>query len=355
MTVKSPSPKTTSLLKRYKPKLYVAPGSFRPLSFYEDYLPQTNLKKSDGTVIDTSPNRDDLMKYHLSESYYLNYQRTAGGILNAQSSSGTVPLYGRVYSDTVAWDTGSIKLTFLKYSVVFPFSGLPAANSWWKEAGAHLMGAPWEWHELDIHGAIYVILHGTSNKPLGIMLAQHNYHETLLRGTDFQWPDNGRIRISFAKRSNEPYLITDRRGTRIEPTIGNPADLLELYKPGWFRPVSAGYDRIVAPGDGAITIPTAIKQLPPGDPLYTSLMDLGDRRKLFGYWPIWYREGPPGINYYAPPPLKNLADLAAFWYINENDKQFFELWRKYNRDWRTMNWEPLIRYQEKDFYHALRK
>lgn len=335
--------------------MYVAPNSYRPISFYEDYLPNTVLKTAQDSIRHSQVTRDRLKQFKNNKNTYLDYQLSISEARNLKRNDVTSIFNGRVYADTLTHENDSVPLLFLKYSAVFPYSGLPYGNAWWKNAAGYLAGEPWGWHELDIHGAVHVILHAKTKEPLGVLLAQHNHHRTHLRSIDFKWPDDDRVKISNAVRSNEPYLISDDHSTRYEPTIGNPEDIAALYERTWVRPLSAGYDRIIAPEDGARKIPSKLELLTLDDPLYTSVMELGDQRKIFGFWSSWFREGPPGINYYTHPALKNLADLSAFWYIDRTDDQFFNLLEDTPRDLSQHTFGPALDHQKRSLLKAIKQ
>lgn len=344
---------TRRLLERFKPEIHVAPNSFLPIGFYEDYLPRTVLKRNGGDVVEKNASPDVLARYHMNRNYYLDYRLSPEQALDLKLSNVTPTLYGRIYADTLTVGEREIPLLFLKYSPAFPYSGLPYGNSWGKNMGGWLAGDPWGWHELDIHGAVHVILHAGNRQPIGVLLAQHNNHRTLLTGPDFSWPDSNRVRVSYSVRSNEPYLITETMGSRLERTVGNPSDIPTLFGRSRVRPLSAGHDKIVAPNDGARKIETRLRLLPHDDPLYTSVMDLGDRLALFGFWDTWYRQGPPGMDYYTHPALKNLADLAAFWNIDPDDDRFFSTLEKNAENWRQASFDTALIHQKKRFMKAI--
>lgn len=345
---------TRRLLERFKPRVYVSPRSYLPIGFYEDYLPKTVLKHESGRVVSRQVSRERLNRYRNTTDHVLDYTVRPARARALTRSRVTPTLYGRVYADTLANGRDTVPLLFLKYSPVFPYSGLPDGISGWKEAGVWAMANPWGWHELDIHGAVHVVLHAPTRRPLGLLLAQHNHHRTWLRAMDFPWPDDDRVRVAFAVRSNEPYLITRRRGTRFEPTVGNPRNIPALFERTLFRPLSAGYDRILGPEDGARKVTTRLRLLPLEDPLYTSTMNLGDRLTLVGVRTTWFRAGPPGMDYYAHPSLINLADLLAFWNINRNDDRFFRRLADQPRDFETFDAAPLLRLQSRKTLREIR-
>ncbi len=122
-------------------------------------------------------------------------------------------------------DEGETGLIFLKYTLVFPYSGLPSATSQLKLAGSNIIGDPLAWHELDIHGAIHVVLEEETMTPVGIILAQHNHHRVHVVNDDLEWPADNQVSIAFGKYSNEPYLADLNGDSRIERTVGNPMEM----------------------------------------------------------------------------------------------------------------------------------
>jgi hypothetical protein len=341
---------TRGLLERYRPRIFIAPDSYRPLDFYRDYLPDTRLVTIDGDVIAEPPTREQLVELQRSPDHYLDYLIEPDDALTNRSDQPPA-IYGRVYTDTLKPDR---ELIFLKYSLVFPYSGIAADTDGWKGGVARLLGSPKAWHELDIHGAIHVILDGKTRQPLGILLAQHNHQRTFLAGRDFEWPPDDRVPFVFAYLSNEPYLLRpDDPPQRSERSIGDPRTLAYLVGRDDNAPISAGFDRVFTPDGGAEEIETRLKMLPHDDPLYTSWMPLGARRKALSLVELFFFSGPPGIDYYAFGDLKNLADLAAFADIDPNDDTFFELKDKHYQDFKDVDFEPILKHQRQRFYDAL--
>jgi len=344
--------RTRSLLDRFRPRLHLAPDSYRPLDFYQTYLPDTRLVTVDGEVIAQPPTREQLITLKRSADHYLDYLIPPEEALDRKNSGTPAPVYGRIYSDTLKPD---LDLIFLKYSVVFPYSGLAADTDGIKGTAARLLGSPKAWHELDIHGAIHVILDAKTEKPLGLLIAQHNHHRTFLVGRDFDWPADDRVPIVFAYLSNEPYLLrsTDL-AQRSERSIGDPRTLAYLVGRDDNAPLSAGFDRVITPAGGAEEIETELQLLPLDDPLYTSWMPLGARRKALNLVELFFFSGPPGIDYYAFGDLKNLADLAAFSDIDPDDDTFFELKDQHFKDFKDVDFKPILNHQRKRFYRQLR-
>jgi hypothetical protein len=162
------------------------------------------------------------------------------------------------------------------------------------------------------------------------------------------------VDVAYAKFANEPYLVEDRKRPFYPRTIGNPRDLPTLFRRNEYPTLAAGYDKVIPPSAGAKAVDYQIDLLPPDDPLYRSWIPLGDRYSLWGILDTWYREGPPGMDYYTAPWMKDLADLAAFWAVDPDDDRFFELYRKHPMSL-VSEPEPLMRYQREQFFRQLQK
>jgi hypothetical protein len=262
-------------------------------------------------------------------------------------------LYGRVYKDTLVSENTKIDLLFLKYSCVFPYSGLPRKNHWWKTIGASLLGNRKGWHELDIHGAIHVVLEEHSLRPVGVILAQHNHHRVYLVPDDITLPSDDRILVSFSEYSNEPYLIGWDEPSRYERAVGNPMHIAYLFGRTAREPLDSGYDLVVSATDGAGEIDMEMQLLTLDDPLYIAKISLGDKKKLLGIFESWTVEGPPGIDYYTLPQIKNMADLMAFWYIDPEDEEFFRLLEANFKSFAEFNVESILEHQKKKLLEEL--
>jgi len=346
---------TRRLLERYKPRIYIAPGSYIPMNFYQDYLPNCRIRsvKAKGGIQEIRSNRRNLKKIAYNTDTYLDYSLFSEHALALTIKDLQPTIYGRVYTDTLSTGDTSVSLIFLKYSLVYPFSGLPSKIGLLRGIASSLIGDQKGWHELDIHGAIHIVLNRETNAPIGLVLAQHNHHRVFLAGKDFQWPDNDRVSISVAQYSNEPYVLPSGASNRLEPASGNPLNVDFLFGESDKVPFNGGYDKIFSIEGGAIEIPTALELLSLDDPLYTAWIPLGDRRKIFGMWETWYMRGPPGIDFYTFPELKNMADLMAFWFIEPSDKTFFTLIKEYVHSFSEYNLIPVLKYQKMRFLNGL--
>ena len=119
------------------------------------------------------------------------------------------------------------------------------------------------------------------------------------------------------------------------------------------KPLSGGHDHVLTSKAGGKEVETALELLPLDDPLYTATISLGDRRRILGVWESWYAAGPPGIDYYTFPELKNLADLMAFWYIDPADDQCFQLLQDCISSFSNYDLTPVLAHQKEKLFRAI--
>ncbi len=348
-------PATRTLLERYQPRIFTAPDSYLPISFYKDYLPRCVVRnrKIPRKVTHRNVNSGLLKKIQFDRNSFLDYQISAQVARQFALENVHPEIYGRIYADALPNDTNPINLLFLKYSLVFPYSGLPKNIGRLKKLGSHLIGDPLSWHELDIHGAIHIILNANTHRPIGVLLAQHNHHRVYLAGKDFTWPIDNRVSISFSQYSNEPYLMENDAPFRLERTVGNPMHIAYLFGATDKAPLGAGMDKVYSIIGGAKEVTTTLVLLPLDDPLYTAWIPLGNIEKIWGFWETWYRRGPPGIDFYTLGEIKNLADLTAFWYIDPNDEHFFSLLQESFNDFDNYDLSSALKHQRQRLTLAL--
>jgi len=343
-------PMTMELLERFKPRIYIAKGSYMPMNFYEDYVQDTTLKKSGriDEIISTEVSKEELYELKESAEYYLDYDIDYKRALSFDETDINPTIYGRIYRSSIDNGEESISLLFLKYNLVYPYSGLPENTSALKKLGSRIIGNPLAWHELDIHGAIHVVVREDDLNPLGVILAQHNHHRVYLKDKDFDWPEDSRVKIAISKYSNEPYLGFEEG--RSERVIGNPMEIEYLFGATDKQPLTGGMDYIPDIKDGSDEVDVSLELLSLDDPLYTSYMAFGDRKKLLGFYRLWYLDGPPGMDYYTMPQLKNMNDLMTFWYIDPQDEEFFNLYNENVKSFTEFHIEDILEYQKERFF-----
>ncbi|MEE9436824.1 MAG: hypothetical protein V3V37_09070 [Candidatus Adiutricales bacterium] len=149
---------------RYMPRLWVSPRSWRPI-YFEDYLAKSILyRRSGGHVLTESPLADELAAMTFEEQCrtYLDSEEIA--------SRSTAPIYVQFYRDKKPGDP-SEKWTYVKYNLVFDWSGLPEELSRIGKAGVFLIrGDRMRWHRLDIHMAA-ILAFDASNRLRMLTLA----------------------------------------------------------------------------------------------------------------------------------------------------------------------------------------
>ncbi|MEW6296496.1 MAG: hypothetical protein AB1671_01985 [Thermodesulfobacteriota bacterium] len=315
------------LLRRFRPRLVVAPGAPWPIDFYRDYLPNAVLRDADqgGKIIATQVTREVLQKEEDRVHAYVDLVR----IPDLRREGKRPAVYGRVYREPVFFSDGqgkrvSRRFTFLKYNVVFARSGLPAGLPWVYETALRLMGLdPEDWHELDNFCAIHMVL-DEGEEPIAVLLAQHNHHRTYLIGPDLPLPSDGRIGFAAALRSNELYPDRGETVPTFHRAIPWPL-YLEYLVSGengpWFTADDITYGRS-AGGEG---VEYELQFLDPCDPFYTSRCMLGEYRPFFGL--EIGRNGPPGADYYTLPELMPLGTLLKASCFRDGDDEDIQVVR----------------------------
>lgn len=328
-----------ALLEKFKPEIFISPKGIMPIDFYKDYLPHTVLIDKTGRIIKKKPSRKYLKQMERKQGYCLSFEGSLADLRNGRRVA-----YAQVIRENVLLRKNKSEaveepMTFLRYNFVFPISGLPAKLKWYKEIGARLLGDPELWHPLDIHGAIHIVLnrHG---KPIVLILAQHNYHRTYLFKKDLPMPENNRVQISFAERSNEPYPAHAGNKPEYYRAADTPVQI-EYILTGKNPSITTSEDRVYGTR-GAQHIEYELEFLPEKDPLYTSWIPLGDRLKLFYFFDSWYRRGPPGMDLRTWPRLKKYGELMQFWYIQDNDPETASFMKKNITSFYNVNFDEIL-------------
>jgi hypothetical protein len=284
------------LLERFRPRFFKAPGDDGPIDFYADYVAHARLHGPDGRLIADRVTPEVLNAHKDTPGVVLAHERPEG-------ATGTPVAYGRVDRERVGLGGEERALTFLTYNLVFRTSGLPAGLPRWAEVLAEAVASPSDWHQLDHYTAVSLAL-DEAGRPFAATFQEHNTLRTWVLGDGIELPPDGRLRVAIARRSNElyPWAPAERRWR----TIGSPdAERMRFLMTGeagpWLRA-----DDVTVPGE---EVAYRLAFLPPSDAFYRFQGFLGERRLLPG------RDGPPGADYNAPPPLKPkaLQMLAGFW------------------------------------------
>ena len=278
------------LLQRYRPRIYLAKGQTRFLDFYADYISSGELYSA-GKLVSDQVDAALLNKYRDDPSAEFRH------IPNDQPTTPVV--YAKVSYDELKYQGRSWPLTLLSYNLAFAHSGLLQGLPNWQKWLVESTGMHTDWHQLDHYVGLTVALH--QNKPIAVMLQQHNYQTTYLpghkSGHGLNWPEDQRIQVDVAKQSNELYphsaQLTEHPGVSFAG-----AENIEFLKTGKNKPMMAGFD--ITHGEQEQEY--ALKFLPSTDAFYQFKGRLGVGRSLPG------RDGPPGADYVTLPGLMPLAN-----------------------------------------------
>ena len=353
-----PTEEEKALLKKFCPRIFIGPKSIPPIDFYTFYLPWTVLRNDKRSSIKKSPTREELKKKERSPGYFLDYKGKPAPCRGVSCKDYSAPLYGRVFYETLASHPENAtskkrEVIILKYTPVFSMSGLPAKLKWWKFLGVSLLAFRLEdWHELDIHGAIHILLDARTKKPIVLLLAQHNHFQSMIVGKEAFLPDDDRFPICYSVRSNEPYLCSDTPKPDLHRAVGDPTQFRYVVL-GTKEPLAGGRDVVFGPNAGAVELNVDLKFLSSLDPLYVSWIPLGDKRKILGLFNSFSRTGPPGINMNTWPVLKKYTDMAQFWYFEKGDEKAIQILESNFKEFFHLEAKPLLNYHSKRFWRNL--
>lgn len=341
-----------SLLKKFRPRLFIAPNSNPPIDFYKDYIAHADLYHfSARTQIVRGITKAKLNQIHRVPGYYLVHR--------AEKMQQVTPTaYGRVYVENVRFmdavgKVQEMKLKFLKYSFTFAASGLPEKLPYGANTFLSIFGlSPDDWHQLDHYTAVTMVLND-ADQAIAVLLAQHNHHRSYLVGKHVVLGPNGQISLDVAKRSNELYLSSNDNEVKSHRVIR-----WGLYRKylisGKDAPFFKAWDRTYGPNAGGQELNYDLSVLSPCDPFYQAKIFLGEPRPLLGFY--IGRDGPPGADYYTLPKLLPLSKLLKFSYFHEGQKDdITALDRFIDVDNKKMDVDALVSHGEKKFIQDLQK
>ena len=299
-----PDATDSALLHRYRPRLYVARGIEPPIRFYEDYIAQGKLSDGNGTPLARAVTRE-ILNRHRDDPHAV--------FEHIPASRPTAPvMYGRVDRETFELAGRTRTFTFLTWNAVFRVSGVGAGISSWKGAVLRMAGNLTDWHQLDHYTAVTLAL-DEKQRPVAVMFQQHNYRRTYIIGADLPWPEEGRIGVDTAIRSNEFYPHRAKRTIRRAASFLSP-ETIQYLVTGRNAPFRIADDVT----DPAIEVPYTLSFLPPSDAFYMFKGFLGEKRMLPG------RSGPPGASYNTLPANKPLHRQMIAYHWREDDAEFVE-------------------------------
>lgn len=282
-----PDEQQQQLLEKYKPRIYRAIDSNGiaqqgPVDFYRTYISDGKLL-DDGNLVSQQVTQELLNQYRDSPTASFIYEGTY------RKDSDAV-VYARFDTDTLQYNGTSYLLDFLSYNLVFPASGLLKGLGGLQTAALTIAGSLNDWHQLDHYVGLSIALY--RNIPVAVTLQQHNYQTSYIFSKDLVLPDDHRIQVDIAMRSNELYLHNEKE-TRHPAVSFISQDNIEFVKTGSNKPFMAGFD--VTRGDQEIDY--SVSFLAPSDAFYQFKGQLGKSRLLPG------RDGPPGADYVTLPGL----------------------------------------------------
>jgi len=332
------------LAVRYMPRIWVHPQSWQPIDF-DDYLAKSRLvRQSDRKVLLAAPSVQDMTA--------LDYEEQCAVHLEAEEvlPRNPAPIYIQVFRDENPADATN-QWTYIKYNLVFDWSGLAAKISWLSRLGAWLSGGDLgRWHRLDIHLAA-ILAFDAARQLRMLTLAQHNHQQTFLAGIDF--PQYQKPLLVAAARSNELYL--DDGGMlpsahRVVPFFTDVAYLVDPDEKPMFWAIDITYGRN-AGGKEIRLNPVFIE---PGHPLADFAGLLAPPRRLLGMY--IGRDGPPGYNYYALPAYIPLVDFAAMGFWHAGDTQLLQQLKSFIGDKNDMyatDWNGMVKLMRKRLETAI--
>ncbi|MGB0631659.1 MAG: hypothetical protein ACPGRZ_13295 [Alphaproteobacteria bacterium] len=299
-----PGPDARHLLKRYRPRLFIgdAAETDPPIRFYEDYIAQGRLLARDGSVIadDVTPS---LLNAHREDPYVVFEH------IPTKADTGRV-MYGRIDRERFALGGRDREFTFLTWTAVFRVSGVAAGISALQGFGLALAGDLHDWHQLDHYTAVTLALDET-NTPVAAMFQQHNYLQTVLFGVDAPFPEDGRIGVDVALRSNEFFPHRAGRTVRRAGSFMSP-ELARYLTSGKDAPFRHADDIT----DPVTEVAYELSFLPPSYAFYMFKGFLGEKRLLPG------RSGPPGASYNTLPAFKPLHRQMIAFHWRDGDPDY---------------------------------
>lgn len=322
-----------SICVKHLPILIIAPKGLIPIDFYKDYLPNTTAYNDNGERIYNPPSRKQLKSIERKIGYYLDLRDNVHWKIGVDKEISSV-IYCTVHEETlysaaIFSKRYAVKTKIIAYRAVFPVSGLPKYLGGLKTGLVGVLGQRKNWHELDIHGAIFIIVDKKTATPLVLVLSQHNHFRSYIFGKDIRSMNITKLCVSYALDSNEPYLCPDFKVKKplAVPTSGDPTKLKFIFQNAG-RPFVGAHDLVYGKGGGGVSLKVRLLYLADRDPLLTSWIPLGEKKKVMGIMSSVSRTGPPGMLINTWPGLKSIAKTAQLFYFAPGDDQAFSLFIK---------------------------
>jgi len=295
-----------NLLQQFQPRFYIKEGQAGFIDFYEDYIAHGILRDDKGIILSDQVDQSLLNQYKQDRDVVFSYVET-----DDKTSRSVV--YGRVDYDSLQFQGKQVSLIFLTFQLVFPYSGLPEGIPGWQRWFSGFFASIEDWHQLDHYIAATIVL-DINRTPIAVTLQQHNYQTTYIINQDIILPEDQRIELDIAYRSNELYPHYKGRKEHRNVSFLSE-DTVEYLVFGENKPLLGAFDITY----GEIEVPYNLKFLPQTDAFYRFQGKLGENRFLPG------RDGPPGADYNTIPALKPKGVTMVVSYRKENDFEFVQL------------------------------
>jgi hypothetical protein len=295
-----PNLEQRALLMRYRPRFRLPEGQPGPVDFYRDYVAHGSLYDGQGSLVSGAVTPELLNRFKDDPGAEFRH-------LPPDSENSSPVIYARIDHARVIESSGAEddgeRYVFLTYHAVFRHSGLPKGLQSWKAVLLALSGDLRDWHQLDHYTAATVVL-DPRERPVAVMLQQHNYLRTFLIGEGIDLPPDDRVVIDVAIRSNELYPHIPGRRLRRAVRFADRGGMAYLMGFGG-RPFVAADDLTESVREANYVL----EYLSPDDAFYMFQGFLGARRLLPG------RSGPPGASYNTLPEGKPLGVqlLSGYW------------------------------------------
>lgn len=325
------------------PRLWVHPESWQPINF-DEYLEQAVLKKNGERGVITSNISVDSLSA-------LSKHRECGHYFESPEipASNPAPVYIQLFQDVSPVDSSAV-WTYIKYNLVFDWSGLAEKISPVSRAGVFLLPGNLEkWHRLDVHTC--AILAFDENRKLKVVtLAQHNHQKTYIAEKDF--PDDAPVNLVAAVRSNELYLdrgSPDPVRHRVVTFFNDVAFLIDSTQ----KPVLWAEDVTYGRNAGAVEITLKPEFLQTGHPLADFAGLLAPPKRFLGMY--IGRDGPPGYNYYAPPQYLQIPNLMAMGAWKSGEMDLLAKIEPHLSGFSDTNWNAILKIMKNQFSLKLGK
>jgi hypothetical protein len=330
---------TRALAIEWTPKLWVSPGSYRPVDF-DAYLENARLyAEEDGRVLADSAVGEAIRRMDRP-------QQCRSYLASAElPPADPAPIYIQVFEDV--GPNGEDGWLYLKYTIVFDWSGLARERSLLSRVGSLLTGGdPERWHRLDVHTAAILGL-DARRRLRTLTLQQHNNQRTHVARLDFD-PTDG-LHLAAAHGTNELYLDTgsaEPQRRRAVPSFLQWPHLIDASESSALSQV----DEFV--GRNAGGQPTRLRPvfLAPGSPLASYAGLLAPKRRMLGFYVG--RDGPPGFDFTGTPEM---PQAAAIGYWHEGDRDFLAVLDVHLDGFQSTRWEAIREYLAARLGEALRR